>query len=118
MRASADGRDADGFYGRGAGAAVGGPRVVRDGLAFRAAAPSTSSNAANDEEEEEEESLESLKYDDAAASAEAAAIRATIGDVPAYCQDRYYRALAGRSVDCDMLTARFRSEGKIGFAEQ
>jgi hypothetical protein len=116
MRASADGRDADGFYGRGAGVAVGGPRVVRDGLAFRAAAPS--SNSADDDEEEGEESLESLKYDDAAASAEAAAIRATIGDVPAYCQDRYYRALAGRSVDCDMLTARFRSEGKIGFAEQ
>ena len=113
-----DARDADGFYGRGAGAAVrGGPRVLRDGIAFRAAsAPSTST--ADDDEEDGEESLESLKYDDAAAAAEAKAIRATIGDMPAYCTDRYYRAMAGRSVDCEMLTARFRSEGKVGFDEQ
>ena len=95
--------------------------MLRDGIAYRAkAAPSPAATSADDEEEEEpqEESLESLKYDDAAASAEAKAIRATIGDVPAYCADRYYRAMAGRSVDCEMLQARFRSEGKVGFDEQ
>ncbi len=88
--------------------------MVRDGVVYRAKAEAP---AAGEEEEEEEESLESLKYDDAAASAEQKAIRAAIGDVPAYCQDRYYRAMAGRSVDCEMLIARFRSEGKVGFEE-
>lgn len=106
------------MYGRGAGAAVGGPRVLRDGVAYRAKSAPSAVSADADEDEDAEESLESLKYDDAAAAAEAKAIRATIGDVPAYCQDRYYRALAGRSVDCDMLTARFRSEGKIGFIDE
>ena len=52
-----------------------------------------------------------MKYDDEAANAEAAkAIRAAIGDMPAYCTDRYYTAMAGRSVDCEQLKARFHSE--------
>ena len=113
----ADGRDADGFYGRGAGARVGGPRVLRDGIAFRQKPAPTLPGLEDAEEEEEEESLEALKYDDEAANAEAKAIKAAIGNMPAYCTDRYYRAMAGRSVDCEQLQARFRSEGKVGFDE-
>jgi len=59
--------------------------------------------------------LDALKYDDEAANAEAKAIKAAIGNTPAWCTDRYYRAMAGRSVDCEQLQARFRSEGKVGF---
>jgi len=109
-----DSRDVDGFYGRGAGVAAG-PRVLRDGISFRQKpAPAL---PGVDDEDEEDDSLESLKYNDQAANAEAQAIKAAIGNVPAYCTDRYYRAMAGRSVDCEMLQARFRSEGKVGFEE-
>lgn len=101
-----DGKDADGVYGRAAG-----PRVLRDGPAYRR--PEVVAEAG----EEEEETLEGLRYDDRAANAEAAAIRQTIGNVPAYCQDRYFKAVAGEGVDCEMLKARFRSEGVVGFEE-
>jgi len=47
----ADGRDADGFYGRGAGARVGGPRVLRDGISFRQKPAPTLPGLEDDEEE-------------------------------------------------------------------
>jgi len=95
------GRDADGMYGR--GAALGGPRAVRDGVVYRQSA------AVNEEDEEQLGEMALLLADDDAASAEQAAIRQAIGDVPAYCGDRYYRAMAGRSVDCDALLAKARA---------
>ncbi len=109
-----DGRDADGMYGR--GAAVGGPRAVRDGIVFRQAAPSQP--AGNEAEEEELGEMALLMYDDAAATAEQKAIRASIGDVPAWCADRYSRAVAGRSVDCDALLARARETRAAAGGEQ
>lgn len=75
------------------------------------------------EAEEEEENTEGfelgggpwgpsarLLYSDRAAEAERGAIEARLGPgVPAYCADRYARALAGDGVDCDALLAQGRA---------
>jgi len=95
-------RDADGFYGRGAGS----PLTTSAGVTYRV----MDSAAA-----EEEEAMQELAYNDAAAAAEAAAIQAALGSVPAWCDDRYLQAMAGaRSVDCDALRDRARAERAEG----
>jgi hypothetical protein len=63
-------RDSDGFYGRGAGAPADGGGGV---IAYR---------VMDGREAEMEEAMQELSYNDAAAASEAAAIRATLGDVP------------------------------------
>ena len=83
--------DADGFYGRGAGVPV-----------YRLSADLKTEDAAI-------EALEQLRSDDAAAAEEADAIRESLGEVPAWCAERYYKAMAGSaSIDCDALSARAR----------
>lgn len=51
-----------------------------------------------------------LKMDDAMAAAEQQAILNTLGNVPAYCADRYLRAMAGGPVNCDEALARAKTE--------
>lgn len=48
--------------------------------------------------------------DDAQAAAEQEAILKAQGRVPAYCQDRYLRAMAGGPVNCDEALQRARAE--------
>lgn len=96
------GKDADGMYGRSAG-----PRVVPDGLVFRAA--NVVPGSAADTEEGSLNEMNQLRYDDEAAAAEQKAILASQGEVPAYCSDRYFRAMAGGPVDCDAALERARA---------
>ena len=98
--------DADGWYGRGSGMG-----------AMRGEAPvyRSSGGTATNAEQSATDALELLRYDDGAASEEASAIQARLGNVPAFCADRYYRAMAGaRSVDCEALTERARAERAAG----
>ncbi|KAK3259758.1 hypothetical protein CYMTET_31258 [Cymbomonas tetramitiformis] len=59
------------------------PRVTNDGITYRTAL----------REDDDVFSLDNLDYDDEAAAAEAAAAGRT--GLPAYCGDRYYKAVAG-----------------------
>lgn len=80
------------------------PRLTREGIVYRS--PLADEEDEENTEDELNNGLSILRYDDAKANAEAAAIRAAIGEVPAYCVDRYAHAVAGASVDCDALIAR------------